>query len=131
MRPAYAIAAVLAAVLTVGAQAATADAFQRGDVLASVGNPSVIARFAPDGTPKGALAKSAGAGPLCFDPSGEHLVAPGTGLYDSTGARLASAWASVSPSRRLHRRQGRERLPRGRSVHRGPSRAARRSASST
>jgi hypothetical protein len=98
MRPAYAIAAVLAAVLTVGAQAATADGFERGDVLASVGtNPSVIARFAPDGTPKGALAQSDGAGPLCFDPSSEHLVAPGTGLYDSTGSRLASAWASVSP----------------------------------
>ena len=97
MRQAYAIAAVLAAVLTVGAQAATADGFQRGDVLASVGNPSVIARFAPDGTPKGVLADSAGAGPLCFDPSGEHLVAPGTGLYDSTGTRLASAWASVTP----------------------------------
>ena len=97
MRPAYAIAAVLAAVLTVGAQAATADGFQRGDVLASVGNPSVIARFAPDGTAKGVLADSAGAGPLCFDPSGEHLVAPGTGLYDSTGTRLASAWASVTP----------------------------------
>ena len=97
MRPAYAIAAVLAAVLTVGAQAATADGFQRGDVLASVGNPSFIARFAPDGTPKGTLADSAGAGPLCFDPSGEHLIAPGTGLYDSAGTRLASAWASVSP----------------------------------
>jgi hypothetical protein len=97
MRPAYAIAAVLAALLTIGAQAATADGFERGDVLASVGNPSVIARFAPDGTAKGALADSAGAGPLCFDPSGEHLVAPGTGLYDRTGARLASAWASVTP----------------------------------
>jgi hypothetical protein len=98
MRPAYAIAAVLAAVLTVGAQAATADGFERGDVLASVGtNPSVIARFAPDGTAKGALAQSDGAGQLCFDPSGEHLIAPGTGLYDSTGTRLASAWASVNP----------------------------------
>jgi hypothetical protein len=103
MRPAYAIAAVLAAVLTVGAQAATADTFQRGDVLASVGIPSlgipsVIARFAPDGTPKGALAQSDGAGPLCFDRSSEHLVAPGTGLYDDAGTRLASAWASVTPS---------------------------------
>jgi hypothetical protein len=97
MRPAYAIAAVLAAVLTVGAQAATAGGFERGDVLASVGNPSFIARFAPDGTPKGALADSAGAGPLCFDPSGEHLVAPGAGLYDTTGTRLTSAWASVNP----------------------------------
>lgn len=97
MRPAYAIAAVLAAVLTVGVQAAAADGFARGDVLASVGNPSVIARFAPDGTAKGTLADSAGAGPLCFDPSGEHLIAPGTGLYDSAGARLASAWALVTP----------------------------------
>ena len=96
MRSAYAIAAVLAAVVTVGAQAATADSFERGDVLASVGNPSVIARFAPDGTAKGALADSAGAGPLCFDPSGEHLVAPGTGLYDSIGTRLASEWGSAS-----------------------------------
>ena len=97
MRPAYAIAAVLAAVLTVGVQAAAADGFARGDVLASVGTPSVIARFAPDGTAKGTLADTAGAGPLCFDPSGEHLVAPGTGLYDSSGTRLASAWASVTP----------------------------------
>jgi hypothetical protein len=98
MRPAYTTAAVLAAVLTIGVQAAAADGFARGDVLASVGNPSVIARFAPDGTAKGALAQSDGAGPLCFDPSSEHLVAPGTGLYDSTGTRLASAWASVDPS---------------------------------
>jgi hypothetical protein len=97
MRPAYAIAAVLAAVLAVGAQAATAGGFERGDLLATVGNPSVIARFAPDGTAKGTLADSSGAGPLCFDRSGEHLIAPGTGLYDSTGTRLASAWASVSP----------------------------------
>jgi hypothetical protein len=99
MRPAYAIAAVLAAVLTVGAQAATAGGFERGDVLASVGTkPSVIARFASDGTAKGTIADSAGAGPLCFDPSGEHLIAPGAGLYDSTGTRLASAWASVTPA---------------------------------
>jgi hypothetical protein len=96
MRPAYAIAAVLAAVLAVGAQAAAAGGFERGDVLASVGNPSTIARFAPDGTAKGTLAQSDGAGPLCFDPSGEHLIAPGAGLYDSTGTRLASAWTSVT-----------------------------------
>lgn len=97
MRPASAIAAVVAALLAVWAQAATADGFARGDVLASVGNPSVIARFAPDGTPKGVLADSTGAGPLCFDRSAEHLIAPGTGLYDSAGTRLASAWGSVSP----------------------------------
>ena len=53
---------MLAAILTVGAQAATAEGFEPGDVLASVGNPSVIARLAPDGTPKGTLADSARAG---------------------------------------------------------------------
>ena len=121
MRPAYAIAAVLAAVLAVGAQAATAGGFERGDILASVGNPSFIARFAPDATVKGTIADSAGAGPLCFDPSGEHLVAPGAGLYDSTGTRLASAWASVGcePSCRTNRVRagGHPRPPQARSPH--------------
>jgi hypothetical protein len=97
MRPAFPTAAVVTAILAVAAQSAAADGFQRGDVLASVGNPSVIARFAPDGTPKGTLADSAGAGPLCFDRSSEHLVAPGTGLYDSAGTPLASTWGSLKP----------------------------------
>ena len=80
----------------VGAPSAPAAAgFERGDVLASVGSPSVIARFAADGTAKGALADSAGAGSLCFDSSGEHLVAPGAGLYDNTGSLLASVWKTV------------------------------------
>jgi hypothetical protein len=93
MRRACAIVVIVLA--AVCAQSATAAGFQRGDVLASVGNPSVIARFAPDGTPKGELVGSSGAGPLCFDASGEHLVAPGTGLYDKEGSLLASAWAAV------------------------------------
>ena len=71
----------------------------------SVGDPSVIARFAADGTPKGALDDSAGAGPLCFDASGEHLVAPGAGLYDATGGLLASEWGSVELPGRLHDRR--------------------------
>jgi hypothetical protein len=88
--------AVAVVVAAIGAQAApAATSFERGDVLASVGDPSVIERFAADGTPKGALDDSAGAGPLCFDASGEHLVAPGTGLYDATGGLLASEWGSV------------------------------------
>ena len=83
--------AVAVAIAAIGAQAApAATGFERGDVLASVGDPSAIARFAADGTPKGTLADSAGAGPLCFDVSGEHLVAPGAGLYDATGGLLAS-----------------------------------------
>jgi hypothetical protein len=88
--------ALAVAVVAIAAQSApAAGGFERGDVLASVGNPSAIARFAADGTAKGTLADSAGAGPLCFDVSGEHLIAPGAGLYDSTGALLASAWGSM------------------------------------
>jgi hypothetical protein len=92
MRRCVIVAVVLAAVC---AQSAAAADFERGDVLASVGTPSVIARFGPDGTPKGDLAGSAGAGPLCFDASGTRLIAPGTGLYDASGGLLASEWASV------------------------------------
>jgi hypothetical protein len=96
VRTSAAIAVALVVVAAVGAPSAPAAAgFERGDVLASVGSPSVIARFSADGTAKGALADSAGAGPLCFDPSGEHLVAPGAGLYDNAGSLLASDWASV------------------------------------
>jgi len=85
-----------AAVGAIGAQPApAAEGFERGDVLASVGAPSVIARFAADGTAKATLADSAGAGALCFDASSEHLVAPGAGLYDNTGELLESEWASV------------------------------------
>jgi hypothetical protein len=98
-RPARISAAIAVAlvVAAVGAPSAPAAAgFERGDVFASVGSPSVIARFAQDGTAKGALADSAGAGPLCFDPSGEHLVAPGAGLYDNTGSLLASDWKTLA-----------------------------------
>jgi hypothetical protein len=92
MRRCAIVAVVLAAVC---AQSATAAGFERGDLLASIGTPSVIARFGPDGTPKGVLADSGGAGPLCFDASGTRLIAPGAGLYDAAGALLASGWASV------------------------------------
>jgi hypothetical protein len=89
--------AAAVAVAAMGAQAApAATGFERGDVLASVGDPSVIARFAADGTAKGTLDDSSGAGPLCFDATGEHLIAPGAGLYDITGLALESEWASVA-----------------------------------
>ena len=94
--------AVAVAVAAIGAQAApAATGFERGDVLASVGDPSVIARFAADGTPKGTLDDSAGAGPLCFDASGEHLIAPGAGSTTATGRVLDSEWAFGDPRQRL------------------------------
>ena len=88
---ATAVAVALAAVGAPSVSAATG--FERGDVLASVGDPSVIARFAADGTPKGTLADSAGAGPLCFDASGEHLVAPGPGSSTARAASWPPRWA--------------------------------------
>jgi hypothetical protein len=97
---ALALTVVIAA--AVAAQAAEAATFERGDTLASVGADPAhnvaahIERFAPDGTSKGALAGSSGAGPLCFDASGEHLVAPRAGLFDNTGTLLASDWSSVA-----------------------------------
>jgi hypothetical protein len=95
VRTSAAIAVALVAAAVGAPSAPAAAGFERGDVLASVGSPSVIAHFAADGTAKGALADTAGAGQLCFDPSGEHLVAPGAGLYDNAGSLLASDWASV------------------------------------
>jgi WD40 repeat protein len=84
-------------VAAIAAQSAPAAAgFERGDVLASVGDPSAIARFAADGTAKGTLAGSAGAGPLCFDPSGKHLIAPGAGLYGDAGNLLPSDWKTLA-----------------------------------
>ena len=90
-----AAAVVAMVVAAIAAQAApAAGGFERGDVLASIETPSVIGRFAADGTAKGLLEGSSGAGPLCFDTSGEHLIAPGAGLYDNAGTRQASQWRS-------------------------------------
>jgi hypothetical protein len=67
--------------------------FQRGDVFAS--GPDGIGRYGPDGTPKGTIT-SAPASSLCFAPDGGHLIAPGVGLFDSSGNLLASHWASIA-----------------------------------
>ena len=91
---------------------------QRGDVLASVGNPSVIARFAPDGTPKGVLADSA-ARAAVLRPVGRAPHRAGDRALRQRRHPARFGVGIGEPKRRLHRRQGRERLPRGRSVHRG------------
>lgn len=53
-----------------------------------------VAVYAPDGTPRGALAGVPWIG--CISPSGDRLISPGAGLWDNTGAPVASSWASVT-----------------------------------
>lgn len=71
---------------------ATGRHFQRGDVLVS--SSGGIHRYGPDGTLRATIS-TAPAGPICFAPDGRRLVAPGVGLFDSSGELLPSDWASV------------------------------------
>jgi hypothetical protein len=41
------------------------------------------------------LPGTSGAWTMCFDPSGQHLILPGVGLFDSSGNPVPSKWASV------------------------------------
>ena len=47
------------------------------------------------------VAGTTGAGPICFDPSGAHLIVPGVGLFNSSGKLQKSKWSSIAiaPSR--------------------------------
>ena len=117
MRPAYAIAAVLAAILPLGRRRRPRTASSAATCSRASATRAPSRALRPTGR-EGRAGRQRRRGSLCFDPSGEHLIAPGTGLYDSTGARLASAWASVTPGATApSTRPG--RLPGGCSVHRG------------
>jgi hypothetical protein len=85
-----------AAIISARPAAAMAQAFDRGDVLASVDGGINV--YAPDGTLQTTLAGVSGAGALCFDPNGRYLVAPGAGLFDNSGNALPSTWASTGSS---------------------------------
>jgi hypothetical protein len=87
---------LLLAVGTVAAQSAVAAGtpFQRGDVVASVNGG--IDLHSPDGILKATFASGSGARGLCFDPNGRRLVAPGAGLFDSSGNALPSNWALLT-----------------------------------
>jgi hypothetical protein len=92
-----AVSLVLAASAVAASSAlAAGTAFQRGDVLASVGGGINV--YAPDGTLKDTFATGSGAGSLCFDPNGRHLIVPGVGLFDTSGNLLRSNW-SLAPYR--------------------------------
>ena len=75
------------------ADPASALPFQRGDVFA------VTSSGVQEYTPTGQLVQTipaSGADVLCFDPSGQHLIVPGAGLFDSSGHLLPSNWAAVN-----------------------------------
>ncbi len=78
------------------AQVALAGApLQRGDVLGSAGAAGLV-EYAPSGQLEQTIP---GAAVDCIDPSGGHLIAPGVGLFDSSGNPLPSSWAAVTPGR--------------------------------
>ncbi len=67
--------------------------FQRGDVFAVTS--SGVQEYTPSGQLVQTIAGTGGARVLCFDPSGQHLILPGIGLFDSSGNLLPSNWASA------------------------------------
>jgi hypothetical protein len=71
--------------------------FRRGDAFFT--GSAGVEEYSPGGQLIRTVPGTAGAGPLCFDPSGAHLILPGVGLFDSAGRPLPSQWASVAPGR--------------------------------
>lgn len=78
----------------VAAPAALAAPFQRDDVF-MFGNGGVQ-EYSPTGQLLQTIAGASRGTTLCFDPSGKHLIVPGSGLFDSSGNLLPSNWASVT-----------------------------------
>lgn len=79
----------------IAAQSALAGTpFQRGDVFAVTS--SGVQEYTPSGQLVQTIPGTSGATVLCFDPSGQHLILPGVGLFDTSGNLLASNWASVA-----------------------------------
>ncbi len=78
----------------VRAHAASATPFQRGDVFLT--GSGAVQEYSPSGQLVQTLAGTTGAGPICFDPSGAHLIAPGVGLFNSSGKLQKSKWSSIA-----------------------------------
>lgn len=68
--------------------------FHRGDVFLT--GSGTVREYSPRGRLVEAVQRTSGASVLCFDPSGQHLILPGVGLFDSSGNVLPSHWASVT-----------------------------------
>jgi hypothetical protein len=67
--------------------------FRRGDVFAVLGGG--VEEYTPTGQLVQTLPGTSGASVLCFDPSGQHLILPGVGLFDTSGDVLSSNWSRV------------------------------------
>jgi hypothetical protein len=86
---------LLATLLTVAcsgacAAGAAASTFVRGDVFAITSTG--VVEYSPTGQVQQTLPNSSAATALCFDPSGQHLIVPGVGLFDNAGDELQSDW---------------------------------------
>lgn len=71
---------------------AWAAPFQRGDVFLTGGGN--VTEYSPSGQLQQTI-PAPGATVGCFDPSGKHLILPGSGLFDRSGNELPSIWAEV------------------------------------
>lgn len=92
---AFTVGALLA--LSAGAFApdlAVGAPLQRSDILAS--GSAGLQEYSPTGQ---LVQTIPGAAIECTDPNGRYLIAPGVGLFDSSGRPLPSNWASVPSSR--------------------------------
>ena len=94
--PVVVVLSVLLVTAMAGARATAAwgAAFQRGDVFLT--GSAGIQEYSPTGQPVQTIPGTSAAITMCFDPSGEHLIVPGVGLFDSSGNPLPSNWGSVS-----------------------------------
>jgi hypothetical protein len=72
-------------------------AFQRGDVFTWSTSGGSVQEYSPSGQLVQTVPATSTTGlALCFDPSGDHMIVPGVGLFDSSGNLLPSNWASVT-----------------------------------
>jgi hypothetical protein len=81
-------------VIAVRPNSASAAPLQRGDILTDTSTGL------QEYTPGGQLVQTIpGAAVACIDPDGKYLIAPGVGLFDSSGNPVPSKWSSVSAGR--------------------------------
>jgi hypothetical protein len=90
------VVSIVCGVCGAGASSALAQGtpFQRGDLFLT-GNGS-LQEFSPSGQLQQTIPGTSGTTALCFDPSGDHLILPGVGLFDASGRLLPSNWRSVT-----------------------------------
>lgn len=76
------------------ARPVAAAPFERGEIFLST--VEGILQYSPAGTLISKFGEGSASDGLCFDPSGNHLVVPGVGLFDRNGNELPSNWGSAA-----------------------------------